>query len=192
MPSCEFVKANLPTANATQSLKHFIVNVSRQNFYHNLKFWKYFFFRMECQPFKWQNDIFKVLHKFRAPLWDRNYKYFALPIMAKNWHICGQYSGFKHIIIYFLTLIPNRAESRKIGWSRYRVEFFVAFRKQPNLIDHYLKLLTLTFARYISAVWPVWPDWAIYYTLGNFSKPLVTIIWWLFQPKMFDSVEPAA
>ena len=22
---------------------------------------------------------------------------------------------------------------------------------------------------------PVWPDWAIYWTLGNFSKPLATI-----------------
>ena len=23
--------------------------------------------------------------------------------------------------------------------------------------------------------WPVWPDWAIYWTLGNFLKPLATI-----------------
>ena len=23
--------------------------------------------------------------------------------------------------------------------------------------------------------WPVWPDWEIYWTLGNFSKPLATI-----------------
>ena len=23
---------------------------------------------------------------------------------------------------------------------------------------------------------PVWPDWAIYYNLGNFSKPVTTII----------------
>ena len=24
--------------------------------------------------------------------------------------------------------------------------------------------------------WPVWPDWAIYWTLGNYLKPLATII----------------
>ena len=23
--------------------------------------------------------------------------------------------------------------------------------------------------------WPVWPDWAIYWTFGNFSKPLAPI-----------------
>ena len=26
-----------------------------------------------------------------------------------------------------------------------------------------------------SSLWPVWPDWAIYWTLGNFLKPLATI-----------------
>ena len=27
----------------------------------------------------------------------------------------------------------------------------------------------------ICTLWPVWPDWAIYWTLGNFLKPLATI-----------------
>ena len=35
----------------------------------------------------------------------------------------------------------------------------------------------LTFSNYEKCIpRPVWPDWAIYWTLGNFSKPLATIV----------------
>ena len=43
-----------------------------------------------------------------------------------------------------------------------------------NTYGHsYLKVPT-TFDSYCPCE-PVWPDWAIYWTLGNFSKPFATI-----------------
>ena len=37
--------------------------------------------------------------------------------------------------------------------------------------------LWCTYEKSVAASLPVWPDWAIYGTLGNFSKPLETINW---------------
>ena len=41
---------------------------------------------------------------------------------------------------------------------------------QIGYLGHIIKLLWA-----LSDTKPVWPDWAIYWTLGNFSKPVATI-----------------
>ena len=57
--------------------------------------------------------------------------------------------------------------------SLYRSKFEVTSSLLHQIVYHFdFK----TFCRYsLLLLLPVWPDWAIYWTLGNFSKPLATI-----------------
>ena len=44
-----------------------------------------------------------------------------------------------------------------------------------SFIDSLLKLIVVSNSWNLSSMEAVWPDWAIYWTLGNFLKPLGTI-----------------
>ena len=48
---------------------------------------------------------------------------------------------------------------------------------ETKQVKQEVKMYTETSSHKESSLWlePVWPDWAIYWTLGNFLKPLATI-----------------
>ena len=48
---------------------------------------------------------------------------------------------------------------------------FYIFAQHMSIVDRIMS----TYNKYRRAGKSVWPDWAIYWTLGNFLKPLVTI-----------------
>ena len=59
-----------------------------------------------------------------------------------------------------------------------QTSFFLSinFSFPVHLIHEIWTFIFLNWNKYLSATHSVWPDWATYWTLGNFSKPLAPII----------------
>ena len=90
--------------------------------------------------------------------------------------ICHMSVGFTSTtiiakIVFLITLVPQE-----------QVTFFDTFacawfREMAWLCSYSLSLSLSTFNIYISLfnLHPVWPDWAIFWTLGHFLKPVAAI-----------------
>ena len=70
-----------------------------------------------------------------------------------SWHVCTIPINIE------LAYLPHYWSCRK-----YR-NFYSTTKNRSNLSDGFK-----------GSLGPVWPEWAIYWTLGNFSKPVATII----------------
>ena len=92
-----------------------------------------------------------------------NHKRMAVLLVKKKW--CGE----PH------SLLDASAPTTLLPWIQMIDTFEFDTICICNLKDMNMFLKTWVYKRQDCCLQPVWPDWAIYWTLGNFSKPLGTI-----------------